>query len=97
MSLEFRGQKVTRISVEPRVAFARELYIGIAWDTAARLPAMLLSVAGVVPLATPSTVMLAPDGVELAAMVPVVGSATSVPLTVAVWPAVTVTDWVSDW
>jgi hypothetical protein len=65
-----------------------------SWCTPGVIP---VRVAGVVPCATPSRVTLAPDGVEVTEMVPVVGTATSVPATVAVCPAVTVTDRVSDW
>lgn len=43
---EFRGHTVTCVSIEPRVVFVRELYVGITWDTAAKLPVAILSAAG---------------------------------------------------
>ncbi len=46
LKMELRGVKVTSVSVEPKVTFTRELYVGIAWDTTAKLPVALLSVAG---------------------------------------------------
>jgi succinyl-CoA synthetase beta subunit/citryl-CoA synthetase large subunit len=44
--LEWRGNKISSVSVEPRVAFARELYVGVTWDTEAKLPVALLSLSG---------------------------------------------------
>ncbi|MBI4027656.1 MAG: hypothetical protein HY360_21900 [Verrucomicrobia bacterium] len=46
LAMELRGVKVTSVSVEPKIAFTRELYAGVAWDTTAKLPVALLSVAG---------------------------------------------------
>jgi len=45
-NLQFRGHKVTSVSVETKVTFVREFYAGITWDTAARLPVAIFSVAG---------------------------------------------------
>ncbi len=44
--LELRGYKISSVSVEPRVVFSRELYVGVAWDAEAKLPVALLSLAG---------------------------------------------------
>lgn len=46
LSLELRGVRVAAVSIEPRLPIARELYLGVAWDTSARLPVALLSAAG---------------------------------------------------
>jgi len=43
---EIRGVKIETISVEPRLTFERELYLGITWDTSAKMPVALLSAAG---------------------------------------------------
>src|SRR5438128_2105396 len=59
LGLELRGHKVACISVEPKVKFARELYVGIAWDTTARLPVALLSIAGGVEVEASSSPQLA--------------------------------------
>ncbi|MBI2927098.1 MAG: acetate--CoA ligase family protein [Verrucomicrobia bacterium] len=59
LGMDLRGQKVACISVEPKVAFAREFYVGIAWDTAAKLPVALLSVAGGVEVEASSSPQLA--------------------------------------
>ncbi len=59
LGMELRGQKVACISVEPKVSFAREFYVGITWDTAARLPVALLSVAGGVEVEASSKPQLA--------------------------------------
>src|SRR5438105_4451249 len=59
LGLELRGHKVACISVEPKINFAREWYVGIAWDTIARLPVALLSVAGGVEVEASSSAQLA--------------------------------------
>jgi succinyl-CoA synthetase beta subunit/citryl-CoA synthetase large subunit len=46
LAMELRGSKVSSVSVEPRIAIARELYVGVAWDSGAKLPAAILSTAG---------------------------------------------------
>lgn len=46
LSMELRGVKVQSISVQPKVRFNQEFYMGIAWDIAAKLPVALLSLAG---------------------------------------------------
>jgi succinyl-CoA synthetase beta subunit/citryl-CoA synthetase large subunit len=46
LRMEVRGVKVTSVSIEPKLTFMRELYVGIAWDTTAKLPVALLSLAG---------------------------------------------------
>jgi succinyl-CoA synthetase beta subunit/citryl-CoA synthetase large subunit len=40
------GQRIECLSVEPKVVLTRELYAGVAWDTAAKLPIAILSTAG---------------------------------------------------
>ena len=59
LGMELRGQKVACISVEPKVTFACEFYVGIAWDTAAKRPVALLSVAGGVEVEASSNPELA--------------------------------------
>src|SRR5207253_10629314 len=46
LRMELRGVNVASVSVEPKLTFTRELYVGIAWDTLAKLPVALLSVTG---------------------------------------------------
>ncbi len=46
LGLTLRSIRVAAVSVEPKLSFTRELYAGITWDTAAKLPVALLSVAG---------------------------------------------------
>ncbi|HEV2294781.1 MAG TPA: ATP-grasp domain-containing protein [Tepidisphaeraceae bacterium] len=45
-AMEPRGCPVRAVTVETRVTVVRELYAGIAWDAAARLPVAILSTAG---------------------------------------------------
>ncbi|NQU39743.1 MAG: hypothetical protein HQ523_07305 [Lentisphaerae bacterium] len=45
-ALRIRDTAVHAVSIEPRMAFSREFYVGVAWDTAARLPVAILSLAG---------------------------------------------------
>jgi len=45
-SMELRGYSVQTVSVEEKVAIAREFYIGIAWDSGAKLPVAILSAQG---------------------------------------------------
>ena len=44
--MDLRGTTIEVISVEPRLNYDREFYVGITWDTAAKLPVALLSLAG---------------------------------------------------
>lgn len=41
-----RSTAVEVISVEPQLSYEREFYVGITWDTVAKLPVALLSLAG---------------------------------------------------
>ena len=41
-----RGVTVSQVSVETKISFQREFYVGIAWDTANKLPMALLGAAG---------------------------------------------------
>ncbi len=44
--MDLRGTTVDVISIEPRLNYDREFYVGITWDTVAKLPVALLSLAG---------------------------------------------------
>ncbi len=44
--MEVRGTTVEVISIEPKLNYDREFYVGITWDTLAKLPVALLSLAG---------------------------------------------------
>lgn len=46
LGMTLRDVVVNQISVEPRITFGRELYVGVAWDTVAKLPVALLSTTG---------------------------------------------------
>lgn len=46
LRMNLRGIAVNSVSVESKVAYSRELYVGIAWDTSAKLPVALLSISG---------------------------------------------------
>jgi succinyl-CoA synthetase beta subunit len=46
LGLKLRGYTISSVSVEPRIAFTRELYVGVTWDTEAKLPVALLSLTG---------------------------------------------------
>ncbi len=46
LAMNLRGVQVTSVSVEEKLAFTREFYAGVAWDTQAKLPVALLSIAG---------------------------------------------------
>jgi succinyl-CoA synthetase beta subunit/citryl-CoA synthetase large subunit len=46
LGMELRGTTVEVISVEPKLNYEREFYVGITWDTVAKLPVALLSLAG---------------------------------------------------
>ena len=46
LGMDLRGTTVEVISVEPRLNYEREFYVGITWDTVAKLPVALLSLAG---------------------------------------------------
>lgn len=45
-NMKVRDAVVNVISIEPHITFSREFYIGVAWDTAAKLPVAILSLAG---------------------------------------------------
>ena len=44
--MELRGTTVDVISIEPKLNYEHEFYVGITWDTVAKLPVALLSLAG---------------------------------------------------
>lgn len=44
--MDVRGTTVEVISVEPKLNYEREFYVGMTWDTVAKLPVALLSLAG---------------------------------------------------
>ena len=44
--MDLRGTTVEVISIEPKLNYEREFYVGITWDTVAKLPVALLSLAG---------------------------------------------------
>ena len=44
--MDLRGTTVEVISIEPKLNYEREFYVGITWDTVAKLPIALLSLAG---------------------------------------------------
>ena len=44
--MDVRGTTVELISVEPKLNYEREFYVGITWDMVAKLPVALLSLAG---------------------------------------------------
>ena len=44
--MDVRGTTVELVSIEPRLNYDREFYVGITWDTVAKLPVALLSLAG---------------------------------------------------
>ncbi len=44
--MDVRGTIVDVVSIEPRLNYEREFYVGITWDTVAKLPVVLLSLAG---------------------------------------------------
>jgi succinyl-CoA synthetase beta subunit/citryl-CoA synthetase large subunit len=46
LAMVLRGVQVRQVSVEEKLTFAREFYAGMAWDTRAKRPIALLSVAG---------------------------------------------------
>ena len=46
LGMDLRGTTVEVISVEPRLNYEREFYVGITWDTVVKLPVALLSLAG---------------------------------------------------
>ena len=46
LGMDLRGTTVEMISIEPKLNYERELYVGITWDTVAKLPVALLSLAG---------------------------------------------------
>ena len=46
LGMAVRGTTVEVISIEPKLNYEREFYVGITWDTVAKLPAALLSLAG---------------------------------------------------
>ena len=44
--MDLRGTTVDVISIEPKLNYEHEFYVGITWDTVAKLPVALLSLAG---------------------------------------------------
>ena len=46
LGMDVRGTTVEVISIEPKLNYDREFYVGITWDTVAKLPVALLSRAG---------------------------------------------------
>ena len=44
--MDIRGTTVELISIEPKLNYNREFYVGITWDTVAKVPVALLSLAG---------------------------------------------------
>ncbi|HVF10223.1 MAG TPA: ATP-grasp domain-containing protein [Abditibacteriaceae bacterium] len=81
---EVRGVRVEKISIEPKLSFARELYLGATWDTATKLPVALLSAAGGVDVESsqgniarrtfdPSLGLRAYEGREMAAEIGLAG------------------------
>ena len=44
--MDLRGTTVEVISIEPKLNYEHEFYVGITWDTVAKLPVALLSFAG---------------------------------------------------
>ena len=46
LGMDLRGTTVDVISIEPKLNYDREFYVGITWDTVAKLPVALLSLAG---------------------------------------------------
>lgn len=46
LNLALRGVEVKQVSIEPRVDFSREIYLGATWDTRAKMPVMILNTHG---------------------------------------------------
>ena len=46
LGMDVRGTTVDVISIEPKLNYEREFYVGVTWDTVAKLPVALLSLAG---------------------------------------------------
>ena len=46
LGMDLRGTTVEVISIEPKLNYDREFYVGITWDTVAKLPVALLSLTG---------------------------------------------------
>ena len=46
LGMDLRGTTVEMISIEPKVNYDCEFYVGVTWDTVAKLPVALLSLAG---------------------------------------------------
>ena len=46
LGMDVRGTTVEVISIEPKLNYERDFYVGITWDTVAKLPVALLSLAG---------------------------------------------------
>ena len=46
LGMNLRGTTVDVISIEPKLNYEREFYVGITWDTVAKLPVALLNLAG---------------------------------------------------
>ena len=46
LGMDLRGTTVEVISIEPKLNYEREFYVGITWDTVTKLPIALLSLTG---------------------------------------------------
>ena len=46
LSMQLRGVAVTRVSVETKISFLREFYVGTTWDTSSKMPVALLGTSG---------------------------------------------------
>lgn len=44
--MNLKNVVVERISIEPKIKFVREYYVGVTWDTVAKKPVAILSIAG---------------------------------------------------
>ncbi len=55
LRMELRGTRVGRVSIEPKLDFDQEFYVGIAWDTVEKLPLALLSPSGGVDVESSQT------------------------------------------
>ena len=46
LGMKLRGTLVKKITVEPRISPVQEFYVGITWDTSAKLPVLIVSASG---------------------------------------------------
>jgi succinyl-CoA synthetase beta subunit/citryl-CoA synthetase large subunit len=68
LGLELRGNPVRTASIEPKLSVAREFFVGISWDTAAKLPVAILGNSGGVDVESAS-----PDSVARSTFDPFTG------------------------